>query len=300
MTIREKILAAYQRREALHSSDTEAYRLFHGYSEGVPGLEIDLYGEVAVISSKGADTECFAEAGQALSECRPFSCIVGKSRQSSPYAIVGTMPTEATWVREFGCEYNIEAFAPRNPGLYLDARPAREWIQQNSQGIRVLNLFSYAGSLGVAAMSGGALSVTHVDTQKRALKRCAHNHEKNQQLVDSRDLICQDVPKYLAKLAKSKRRFGGVIVDPPPYKPGSRSDMRNLNAVGLSLAAMAGLSEGGWMLSFFHHDPRTWDELEAAVSERCGRELEVLWRAKSGPDFPEEQESTALRLSVFR
>jgi len=217
-----------------------------------------------------------------------------------PYAITGTMPTEASWVREFGCHYNVETFAPRNPGLYLDARSARKWLAENSRGIRVCNLFSYAGSLGVAAMSGGALSVTHVDTQKRALKRCALNHEKNQQSVDSRDLICQDVPKYLTKLGKSKRRFGGVIVDPPPYKPGSRSDIRDLNAVSLSRAAMAGLSEGGWMLCFFHHDPRSWDELEAAVSERCGRELEVLWRGSSGIDFPEEQESTALRLSVFR
>ncbi len=299
-TLSENISQAWQSRQALHNSDTTTYRLFHGYSEGCPGLEIDRYGEVAVIASKGASEAEFAEAAQALLKHHAFRCVVGKTRTESPYALVGTLPTEAAQVEELGLHYQVEVYAQRNPGIYLDARPARQWLKDNSEGIRVLNLFSFAGSLGVAAMAGGALSVTHVDTQKRALKRCAVNHALNGQTVDSRDLIALDVPKYLKKLAGSKRRFGGVIVDPPPYKPGSKSDARNLNSVGLARMALAGLADKGWMLSFFHHDPRSWDALEAAVCDTSDEALEVVWRSHSGPDFPEKDATQTLRLSAFR
>ncbi len=297
--ISDDIRRAYGARERLHSSrDTDVYRLFHGYSEGAPGLEIDRYGDALVITSKGAEDIDYQDVASCLAQLGDFSSIIAKERGKEPRAIMGELPSVASVVVEAGLRYSIEAWAPSNPGLYLDARRARAWLRENSSGRRLLNLFSFAGSLGVAAMAGGAASVTHVDTQKRALKRCLANHELNDQRVDHRDLVREEVVQFLARSASGKRRYGGVIIDPPPTREGS-TQVGSLGPMSLAAKASSLLEPGGWLLCFFHHDERSWDELESAVGVAVGRSLKVLWRGQPGIDFPEPDQRRTLRLSCF-
>ncbi len=290
-----RIREAYQRREALHADpQTTTYRLFHGYSEGMPGLAIDRYDDVAVIESKGADSEALLVAFDALRTFESFSCIIAKERGEPPKALLGTLPGSPAVVLEEGLRYQVETWAPRNPGIYLDARPARSWLRDNSEGRRILNLFSFAGSLGVASMAGGALGVTHVDTQKRALRRCEENHRLNDQAIGSRDLQRQDVRKMLRQAVRSSRRFGGVIVDPPPAVAGNA-----LTPMSLAPLLSKVIAPGGWVLCFFHHDSRSWDVLEAATTDGLGWPSKVIWRGRSGSDFPESSPERDLRLSVL-
>ena len=153
-------------------------------------------------------------------------------------------------------------------------------------------------------MSGGALSVTHVDTQKRALERCRENHRLNDQRIDDRDLMRVNVYQHFRKAAARRRRYGGIIVDPPPLKElkVAKSDRtpggRGVLSLVPTLSAM--LDSRAWMLCFFHHDSRSWDELESEVLALAERPVEPIWRASSGADFPEEDETRALRLSAFQ
>ncbi len=295
--LEERIRLAYEARASMHADPgLEAYRLFHGYGEGGPGLLIDRYGDVVLIENRGAEARDVAIASRVLQRLDEFSCIVLKERGQDPRALLGTLPSERTVVRENGLSYWVETWAPRNPGLYLDARPARDWLQSNSHGRRVLNLYSYAGSLGVASIAGGARSVIHVDTQKRALARCQENHRLNDQRTDARDLERVDAVKMLRKAATSGRRFSGIIVDPPPPGVGA-GDV----ATPISLAPyLANVAEpGAWILCFFHHDPRSWDELEAVMGNSLDRPYEPIWRGRSGPDFPESTAERDLRLSAL-
>ncbi|CAM9682655.1 unnamed protein product [Ectocarpus sp. 4 AP-2014] len=50
-----------------------------------------------------------------------------------------------------------------DPWLFLDLRAARKWVLNNSDGMEVLNLFSYTGGIAAAAACGGAASVWNVD-----------------------------------------------------------------------------------------------------------------------------------------
>jgi 23S rRNA (cytosine1962-C5)-methyltransferase len=296
-SLAQKIRKAWDRRANLHADpETDVYRIFHGYGEGFPGLAIDRYGSTAVLTSKGAPPEALEISAAALDEIGEFTCVLAKGRGLEPLALRGTIPGLASEVKELGLRYSVEPWAPRNPGLYLDARPARQWLLANSHERRILNLFSYAGSLGVAAMAGGAHSVVHVDTQKRALKRCAFNHQLNEQHIDARDLVRQDVPQFLR--AAAGQEMGGIIVDPPPVA-GVR-DAANLSPIRLAKSVAALLASGGWVLCFFHHDSRSWDELEEAFCESAGVPLQSIWRSQSGSDFPESDDALALRLSAFK
>lgn len=304
LSLQAELHRAWLTRSALHADPlTTAYRLFHGYGEGHPGLEIDRYGEVAVVASRGIEIATREAAAKVLLELHPFSCVVDAPRGGQVQAIAGTMPSEAAIVLEAGLRYSTEVWSPRNPGLYLDARPARAWLRENSEGRRILNLFSYAGSLGVAAMAGGALSVTHVDTQKRALSRCAANHRLNEQRIDARDLVRMDVTKYLRSLSgnaeKRPRCYGGAIIDAPPLPSHAQVDAEGLSPIGLARSVCQAVEVGGWILVFFHHDARSWDALEEAFCQASACKLLPLWRSQSGLDFPQLQAEQDLRLSVF-
>ena len=140
--LHDDIGRAYEARESLHQdSRLDTYRLFHGYSEGLPGLEIDRYKDAAILTSKGADAELFASVAAWLVELGGFKSVVAKERGKAPVALVGRMPTQPIVVHEMGLRYSIDPWAPLNPGLYLDARTAREWLRQSAKDKRILNLF---------------------------------------------------------------------------------------------------------------------------------------------------------------
>ncbi|MCP4448464.1 MAG: hypothetical protein GY811_24440 [Myxococcales bacterium] len=297
----ERLRLAYQARSALHEDpQTTAYRLFHGYGEGGPALAVDRFGDVAIIENRGSTAEEVDIAMQVLGKAEPFSCIVLKERGKEPRALLGVLPSEPSAVLEEGLSYWVETWAPRNPGLYLDARPARNWLRANSSGRRVLNLFSYAGSLGVAAMAGGAKGVIHCDTQKRALLRCQENHRLNGQRTDARDQERMDVVKMLRKASEKGRKFGGVIVDPPPPSASTASNCSAMTPTSLAPAISPLVEPGGWVLCFFHHDARSWDELEEEMGKALGRRAVSMWRGRSGSDFPESSAERDLRLSALR
>lgn len=298
--LEENLRRALEARAPLAADpQTTAYRLFHGYSEGCPGLVIDRFGDVVIMEDRGAGEESVEAARAFLAESGEIQTVVLKGRGVEPKAVVGTLPSEATVVLEEGLSYQVEPWAPRNPGLYLDARPARTWLRQHSEGRRILNLYSFAGSLGVAAMAGQARGVTHVDTQKRALARCQENHRLNGQRSDARDLERMEVRKMLRKAASKGRTFDGIIVDPPPpdRSPTSRRDVETPISLAPLLAKVA--APNAWILCFFHHDSRSWDELEAAMGKALERSWESVWRGRSGIDFPEDTPEKDLRLSAL-
>ncbi|CAM9823713.1 unnamed protein product, partial [Laminaria digitata] len=76
-------------------------------------------------------------------------------------------PLEALGVKvglENGVRYPLAArHRGIDPWLFLDLRATRTWMLQNSEGLEVLNLFSYTGGVAAAAACGGAKSVWNVD-----------------------------------------------------------------------------------------------------------------------------------------
>ncbi len=295
--------AAWSRRDALHADPTlDAYRLFHGWDEGCRGLEIDRYGDAAVVTIKPSAACGEQEVIDAIDACRRFPLIVIKSRGNPARAVVGTIDPRPIVVREGDVRFLVEPGRPKNSGLFLDARPARRWLRQSSRDRRVLNLFSFAGSLGVTAAVGGAASVCHVDTGKAALGRCRDNHALNGVPIDGRDLVRLNVYQHLRKQATGRQRFGGIIIDPPPLSAhAQRSDRTpgERGVEGLAPLAARMLAPGGWMLCFLHHGDKDRDEREDAIMQSTDAPLEILWQGESGPDFPESDPRQKLHLTAF-
>jgi 23S rRNA (cytosine1962-C5)-methyltransferase len=299
MSLEELIADAWQKRAELHAkADLDCYRVFHGYSEGAQGLVIDAYGPAAVIRHGEDETNLVPAIGENLCRNYGFSTAVATTRRAPAQLVHGAPYETTTWVTEDGLRFGIELAQARNPGLYLDARPVRRWLRENSSGRRILNLFSFTGSLGLAASVGGARSVVHVDLQKRALERCRENYKANGVSIDGRDTVRGDAYQHMKRAASSGQQFGGAMIDVPPgLHRGGGSSFEGLCALAGPVVSM--LSDDGWVLCFFHHTSHSHDELEQRFIDAAGVPLKSIWRGTSGEDFPESDPTKKLRLSAM-
>ncbi|CUR48577.1 23S rRNA (guanine-N-2-)-methyltransferase rlmL [Alloalcanivorax xenomutans] len=99
-------------------------------------------------------------------------------------------------------------------GLFLDHRPMRLRLAQESAGKRVLNLFAYTGAASVHALVGGARRVVTVDASRRYLDWAACNLALNGFSSDAHPLERADVMSWLETC---REQFDVVFCDPPTF-----------------------------------------------------------------------------------
>lgn len=306
----QAVADACAKRSALAQDGQSAYRLFHGYAEGRPGLSIDRYGSAILVSHKAKEHDLIEPVLAGLDQAGVSTdTIIAKAHRSfnwdaravSISALRGALPTSPVHVLENGLTLVATPHIAANNGLFLDARPIRQWLLENSRDRRVLNLFAYTGSLGVAAAAGGAQRVVHLDKARRPLMLARENHRLNGLHIDERSFFAGDVYRHLPRAARSGRQFDGIVLDPPPCVPGQR---RKNNPGAQDFARLTRLTTqvlapGGWLLCFFHRFDRSRAEFEAEVMAHSACDLSVLWRGTSGPDFPELDPERKLRVTAF-
>jgi 23S rRNA (cytosine1962-C5)-methyltransferase len=303
--IEEKIFEALERRKkaGIAKEGTDGYRVVFGEADDLPGIIIDRYREVFVIqlSTAGAD-RLRGAVTQALENIFHPTAIVERSDmpsrkeerlESTSSVLHGTCPAQVIFSEE-GIEYLADPLEGQKTGFFLDQRPLRTWLRQNAQG-RVLNLFSYSGALGVAAMKGEALSVLHVDASASALELCTKHAELHGFDSETFETKEADVFQYLGN-AKSEQ-FDTVIVDPPAFIK-SRKDMEEGRKAYhfLNRAAMRLVKPGGILISSSCSFYLSTEDLQttlrrASIQNECVfRPLSILLQPADHPTslyFPE-------------
>jgi 23S rRNA (cytosine1962-C5)-methyltransferase len=213
-----------RRRSMLEGGHRSALRLFNGFSEGAPGLLIDLYATTAVLHNYAdppvSGDSALAAASDLLLRTFPWlECILVKTRNSTDneerrgLVVVGSEPSDQ--IEEQGVRYALELRLHQDCSFYLDTRNLREWAQTRLRGRSVLNAFAYTGSLGVAAFAGGASRVMHLDRSRRFLQIARRSYALNGFQVDPSDFICADFFREAGSLRRRSRTFDCVLLDPP-------------------------------------------------------------------------------------
>src|SRR5262249_41410110 len=132
--------------------------------------------------------------------------------------IVGERPDEQLIVTEHGVPFEVHPLGGLNHGLFTDMREHRRGLARFAAGLRVLNLFSYTGALGLACARAGAASVTSVDTSAGANAWAAGNFARSG-LGDPRRWRFEtgDAVRFLARGARDRERYDLVLIDPPTF-----------------------------------------------------------------------------------
>ena len=221
----ERIALALQARAALFEPRHEtAFRLFNGFLEGAPDLAIDLYASTLLVHDYADDPALGAQqsaaAIQFLREQLPWlSCGLVKQRSAaSPeerrgLVVFGGEP--ARKIRENGVTYALDLQMNRDASLYLDTRLLRAWIKSQAAGLRVLNLFAYTGSLGAAALAGGAARVVQSDLNRAFLNLAKTTYTLNGFPIHKPDFIAGDFWLEVNALKRRAELFDLVLLDPP-------------------------------------------------------------------------------------
>jgi 23S rRNA (cytosine1962-C5)-methyltransferase len=194
-------------------------RLFNGFREGLPDLAVDLYGGTLVIFAYTPDPARAARLAQeALAFYRlhlpALTCVVLK-RRSGPAAEVLWGGPPDTQVTEAAVQYALDLSHHQDATLYLDTRQLRRWAAKNLSGQRVLNTFAYTGSLGIAALAGGASRVLQTDLNPAMLDLARRSAALNGWGGDRHELLHGDFFRVTAHLRHTRALFDCVILDPP-------------------------------------------------------------------------------------
>lgn len=298
--VRGRLTAAVGLRGWLGLGDTTAWRLINGEGDGLPGLTVDRYGEFLLVQyySRGWELH-LPQVVQALAEsCRPRG-IYGKFRPQQTRAagaevrgvlLTGAEAPDPLVVVEHGLKFRVDLSGDLHTGLFLDQRINRQEFRRLSAGQRVLNLFAYTGAFSVAAAAGGATQVTTVDAAQRYLDRAQENFRLNGLHPADHEFIAGDCFIELEKLARSRRRFDIILMDPPSFS--TTRDSRFTTSGGtaeLIQRALALLPAGGLLITSSNHQKLDLADYLKELRRgalAAGRELRVIATAGQGGDFP--------------
>ncbi len=100
-------------------------------------------------------------------------------------------------------------------GLFLDHRPTRFRVFQDSLGKKVLNLFAYTGSFSVYAAAGGASRVTTVDLSSRYLDWAKDNFLLNGLSPQWHRFVEASSMEFLGR--QDNESYDLIICDPPTF-----------------------------------------------------------------------------------
>lgn len=112
-------------------------------------------------------------------------------------------------------------------GIFPEQKEQWRWItkicQAQTEEIEVLNLFAYTGGSTLAAALGGA-KVCHVDAARGSVDWARENANRSSLGSHPIRWIVDDVQIFLKREIKRKRRYHGIILDPPSFGRGKKGE----------------------------------------------------------------------------
>lgn len=201
-----------------------AFRLFNGFTEGNPDLVIDLYASTLVIhnyAENPAQGKGLVEQATRflLDEFAWLRAGVVKTRnaksQDEKRGQLLFGEKHDTKIKEHGVWYAIKVMMNRDASFYLDTRNLRKWLIDNMRDKTLLNTFAYTGSLGVAALAGGASRVIQHDLNRQFLYVAKSSYTLNGFPIQKQDFIASDFFTLVGRLKRMSESFDCVIIDPP-------------------------------------------------------------------------------------
>ena len=286
---------ALRARLALPSTRTTAYRLVNSEGDGLPGLVVDVFGDVAVVQvttlGLALRRDAIFDAVEAtLSPRAIYEVAAGSFADLEGFVAQNRVargePCNPVACLEDGLHFEAEPLGGQKTGMFLDQRPNRIRVGQLAgAGLRVLDCYAYAGGFGLQAARAGASQVTAVDSSPRAVARIEAHAAANGATVRA---VEADAFRFLE--TATPMSYDLVVVDPPKFAR-ARKDFEaatkgyeRLNALALAVCAPGALlvtcscSQNVGALDF--------ERIVAAAAKQAHREVRIVERGEPGGDHP--------------
>lgn len=287
---RAAVVRAIEARAPLAAEGHTAYRLLFGEGDGLPGVVADRYGRFAVLQAHTASVRRFLPlVARTLMRTVRLKGVVLREADGLQLLAGEPPPPEETIV-ENGLRFLANVREGQKTGLFLDHREHRATVRELSNGLRVANLFAYAGGFSVHALAGGATEVWSVDLAEPALRDAERNVALNDLPVERHRALHADVFEAVGAWAEAGERFDLTILDPPSLARSKRqrsralAAYRHLNADAARLTAPRGLLATASCTA--QVAPDAFEEAVRTGLRTAGRSGRIVQRGGHPPDHP--------------
>ena len=295
---------------------TPFYRLIHAEADGLPGVIIDRFGDIAVVQPNAAWADVLLpELAAALADVTGVTTILknagGRGRSLEGLddvdaVLLGTAPTAPVPVEMNGATYMADLMSGQKTGLFFDQRPNHAFAASLAQGARVLDVFSHVGGFGLASLAGGAVSAHCVDGSEPALELATQGGVQ-MGAGDRLKTTKGDAFAVLTSLGEEQEEYDLVVCDPPAFAPSNNAREAGLRAYERVARLAAPLvSEDGYLVLCSCSHAVDMSAFTGACLRgigRAGRRAQLIHTGQAGPDhplMPQLAESGYLKALFFR
>ena len=257
-----------RRNHAGLGDGTSAYRLVNAEGDGLPGLTVDRYGDYLMVQLycngwrphlklvTRVLQDLLAPAGiyekARPQKTRELEAVSDSKRYGR--LLAGTAAPAQLEVLENGLTFLVSLENGLNTGLFLDQRRNRQDLMTRCAGKRVLNLFAYTGAFSVAAAATGASLVASVDASPGYTEWAKANFGANRLNPKRHEFIVGDCLEVLADLARQKKRYDIILMDPPSFSTTTKSRFTTRGGTSdLVAASLPLLQNGGLLIASSNH-----------------------------------------------
>jgi len=299
--LRERLARALALRDSLPAArHTNALRLVHGESDGLPGLVVDRYADVLVAQFLAAGVERWRDALlDALAELAGGEAIYERS-DAEVRALEGLAPrtgfargnrdAKRCPIIEYGLNFRVDVEEGQKTGFFLDQRENRQRMRALASGRDVLDAFSYTGGFAIAALAGGAKRVLALESSLPALEVARENLAANPYDASRVEFRQADVFAHLRELRDRGARFDLVVLDPPKFAPTAAQAQNAARAYkDVNLLALKLLAPGGLLATFSCSggvSGELFQSIVAGAAVDAGVEGKILERYGAAADHP--------------
>jgi 23S rRNA (cytosine1962-C5)-methyltransferase len=274
-----------------------SYRVVYGESDGLPGLIIDRYGDVLVLSFTALGMERWRSAIiEGVSEIFAPKAIVLRNdtrlrlKEGLPLergVIAGELQEDIV-IQEHGLSYFVDVMEGRKTGFFFDQRENRGMLVRFIEGKTVLDCYTYTGAWALNAAIHGASQVWGVDNDIGAIRLAERNASLN--VIHNCSFIAMEMDDYIEQAAKMARRFGCIVFDPPAFIKTRRNLAQGLEGyLRRNAEAMKLVERGGFYVTSSCSSYLSWDGFLSVIQKaslRAGRAIRILSYGSQASDHP--------------
>jgi 23S rRNA (cytosine1962-C5)-methyltransferase len=298
---RARVMRALAVREALPAAKhSNALRLIHAESDGLPGLVVDRYADVLVAQFLAAGVERWREPIlDALAELTGCEAIYERSDAETRKLegmeprvgfVRGNRKASRCPIIEYGLNFRVDVEQGQKTGFFLDQRDNRHRVRSLAAGREVLDGFCYTGGFAINALAGGAKHVVAIESSAPSLEVARENLAANAVDATKLEFVQADAFTHLRALRDRGAHFDLVVLDPPKFAPTAAQAKNAARAYkDINLLAFKLLRPGGLLATFSCSggvDAALFQSIVAGAALDAGGEAKIIERFGAAADHP--------------